>query len=177
MADQVEIELEPGITFYVRPREQRWVPSRGPGYTRGYYTCTDRDMRRKSRLSVYVKNEEVLENFVNRRNRPVDEWRKILRERVLPKFGFPLTGMKWTPTAYCQCPCSPAFTLPGWFGVDGPVVKQSWSTCDFAVEIDFSLLGESSPSLIDASEVSVRAAQVRSYIDAGLAVPAELVDA
>jgi hypothetical protein len=176
VSDSVEIELEPGITFYVRPREQRWVSPRGP-YDRGYYTTSNRSMARKSRLSVYVKNEEVLENFVNRRNRPVDEWRKILRERVLPKFGFPLTGMKWSQYAYCSCPCSPAFILPGWFGTDGPVVRHSWSTCDFAVEIDFALLGESSPSLIDASEVSVRAAQVAAHLANGVAVPAELVEA
>jgi len=170
----VEIPLEPGLTFYVRPRERRWVPSR---YGQGHYTCTERDMTRKSRLSVYVQNESVLENFVNRRNRPVDEWRKILKERVLPRFGFPLVGLRWNPYAYCSCPCSPAFTLPGWFGVDGEVGRESYATIDFAVEIDFALLGESGPSTMAAEDVVWRAANVGEALSQGLVIPAELVTA
>jgi len=177
MDEQVKIELEPGITFYVQPRTRRWVPSRGRGYTPGYYTATDREMTRKSRMSVHVKNEDVFENMVNRRNRPVDEWRKILRDRVFPKVGLPRTGMKWSQYAYCSCPCSPAFILPGWFDANGPIEKQSWDTCDFTVEIDFAIIVESSASLIDKLEASVRAAQVASHVENLTPVPVELVEA
>jgi len=172
----VDIPLEPGITFYVRSREQRYIPPSRP-YDRGHYTVSARDMTRKSRLSVYVENESVMENVVNRRNRPVDEWRKILRERVLPRFGLPTTGLRWTPTAYCSCPCSPAFTLPGWFGTEGPLSKQSWGTVDFAVSIDFALLGESGPSLFDPDDVAWRAASVAEHIAQFTAIPAGLVTA
>ena len=173
----VEIPLEPGLTFYVRPREQHYIRPRSR-YDQGYFTPSDRDMRRKSRMSVYVQNESVEENFVARRNRPVDEWRKILKERVLPRFGLPITGLRWEPYAYCSCPCSPAFVLPGWFGTEGPLSKQSWGTVDFAVNIDFALLGESSSSVLEPGDLARRAAMVSEMLmDSSVSIPAEILTA
>jgi len=169
------IELEPGITVTVCERSRRWVS--GP-LGRGYYTESVRDMRRKSRIFVFPKNEPLFENMVNRRNRPVDQWRAILKERVNPRLGLPTTGMRWNTKAGCSmCPCSPGFTLPGWFGAEGPLSRDNWNTLDFHVEIDFATLGESGPSTLDADEVSIRAMILGQQVTEGVVADGALVAA
>ena len=58
---------------------------------------------RKARAYVGVKNESLAENLVNRRNRPVVEYKKIVQQ-VLWSLGMETT-FSWNQRAGCSCPC------------------------------------------------------------------------
>ena len=60
----------------------------------------------KSRLYVDV-NENVLENLENRFNRPVSEYRRLLK----PVFKAMGVKARWSQKAGCSCGCSPGFIL------------------------------------------------------------------
>lgn len=67
---------------------------------------------------VWVKNESILENLVNRHNRPVDAYRSLLPEALSQGLDVPAyTGerwakqARWSQKAGCSCPCSPGFKL------------------------------------------------------------------
>jgi hypothetical protein len=170
---EVKIELQPGITVSPRERERKYVYGGG----RPYLSMTIREKERRSRMYVWPKNESVMENFVNRRHRPVEAWRSVLKSSVLPKLAIPTTGMRWDTKAGCStCPCSPGFVLPGWFGIEGPVARNSWDTIDFHVTIDFAVLDESAPSTLDPDDVSIRAAIVGQQIASGITVDGALVE-
>lgn len=64
-------------------------------------------------MRVYIwPSETVLEQFFNRRARPVSEYRKNILPEVLKIQGLPAdTKYRWSQTAGCQCGCSPAFIL------------------------------------------------------------------
>ena len=63
-------------------------------------------------LYVWPEDESVLENFINRRNRPITLYRK----EVLPviKKLFDMSDdvkFSWSNKAGCSCPCSPGFVI------------------------------------------------------------------
>lgn len=62
---------------------------------------------------VYIwPSETVLEQFINRRARPVTEYRKNILPEVLNFQGLPAdTKAKWSQYAGCSCGCSPGFIL------------------------------------------------------------------
>lgn len=63
----------------------------------------------KVRIFMHITDESLAENLVNRRNRPVMEWRKIVQQ-VLWHYKMD-TKFTFSQYAGCSCPCSPGFIL------------------------------------------------------------------
>lgn len=64
-----------------------------------------------ARIYFFVKDETILDNLINRRSRPMTEYRKLLPS-VFAKAGLPTdTKVKWRQTAGCSCGCSPGFII------------------------------------------------------------------
>lgn len=68
---------------------------------------TWREYNAKTRVYVSIENKTILENLVNRRQRPVAVFRDALN--TLPE----LQGkkFKWSQKAGCSCGCSPGFIV------------------------------------------------------------------
>ena len=66
----------------------------------------------KSRVYIFPKNESVLDQFINRRSRPLNVYRDILRQG-LSSIGIDLNNIsyKWSQKAGCPCGCSPGFII------------------------------------------------------------------
>ncbi len=89
----------------------------------------------KSRLYVSIKDENMLENLLNRRNRPVAEYKKLLA----PVFKMLDTKARWSQTAGCSCGCSPGFILDRPVRVAGQGLPQTfWITITGAAKNDGS---------------------------------------
>jgi hypothetical protein len=71
--------------------------------------------RTKTRVYVHPTGETVLENFKNRRSRPLNTCREALRTG-LSALGVDLSRVdyKWSQKAGCSCGCSPGFIVDGW---------------------------------------------------------------
>ena len=69
------------------------------------------DRANNCRIYVGAKDETVAENFLNRRNRPVEQWRFIVK-LVMDKMGRSTKGLRWSQRAGCRCGCSPGFIAP-----------------------------------------------------------------
>lgn len=68
-------------------------------------------------LYVFPTGESIVENLMNRRERPYTEWKKLVPE-ILKKAGFSdkeIKGIKpsWSQKCGCGCGCSPGFRLNG----------------------------------------------------------------
>lgn len=72
----------------------------------------------KDKIYLWPKNETILENLVNRRNRPTDFYKKevlpeLFREiaATQPDMANTLRSRKWgwRQKCGCTCPCSPGF--------------------------------------------------------------------
>jgi hypothetical protein len=72
------------------------------------------------RVFVFESGETVMEDLMNRRNRPVDVYRAVA-EAALAALGFKDPGLKWSQKAGCTCPCSPGFIGQGDIGGHGDV--------------------------------------------------------
>ena len=69
----------------------------------------------KNRVYIFPKGESLLENLMNRKGRPYNEYRKHVMPDVLEAMGLPRhTKVKWSQYAGCSCPCSPGFIVPGY---------------------------------------------------------------
>jgi hypothetical protein len=73
----------------------------------------ERGYNKESRLSVFVKGENMLENLQNRTSRPSKFYRKEVLPVVLKHFGLTPDRVQWSQYAGCSCPCSPGFILKG----------------------------------------------------------------
>lgn len=62
----------------------------------------------KSRLFLWVEDEDVFENLQNRRDRLVTEYKKLLAP-VFQMLG--VNKARWSQKAGCSCGCSPGFIL------------------------------------------------------------------
>lgn len=76
-----------------------------------------KEMREKAKAYFFIENETLMENLENRRNRPYNEYRKML-PGVFKEAGFTeeqVAGVKarWSQYAGCPCGCSPGFILEG----------------------------------------------------------------
>lgn len=83
----------------VRPKAQRY---------RGRYKV-------KPRVYVWPAGETIMENLINRRDRPLREFRSIMHTG-LNKIGVDTAKLdiKWSQKAGCPCGCSPGFIVDGW---------------------------------------------------------------
>ena len=69
----------------------------------------------KSRVYVSPVGETVVENMRQRRSRPLNTYRDVLRQG-LDQMGVDLSKIeyKWSQKAGCGCGCSPGFIIDGW---------------------------------------------------------------
>lgn len=91
------------ITVFVR--RDRPVPT-------GYSRAAEREYRAYARIYVHPAGETILENLVERRNRPTALYRELMPE-ILRRAGLPAdTKVTWSQHAGCSmCPCSPGFIV------------------------------------------------------------------
>jgi hypothetical protein len=70
--------------------------------------------QKAGRVYVWLKGENVLENFVARHNRPHQVYRDYLVD-ALERVGASLEGctVNWSQKAGCGCGCSPGFVVRG----------------------------------------------------------------
>jgi hypothetical protein len=69
----------------------------------------------KTRIYVWLKNENMLENMANRFSRPYD----VYKQEVLPKLELPAGAkVRWSQKAGCSCGCSPGFVVDAVLGYD-----------------------------------------------------------
>jgi hypothetical protein len=74
--------------------------------------------RAATRIYIWPKGETILENLMNRRDRPYTTYRKEVLPGVLAGLGIRYQDVKvrWSQYAGCtMCPCSPGFILDGYF--------------------------------------------------------------
>ena len=66
------------------------------------------------RVYIHMTNETVLENLINRRSRPLNEFRAVLRQ-ALANMGVDQSKItyRWSQKAGCSCGCSPGFVIGG----------------------------------------------------------------
>lgn len=70
--------------------------------------CAEYDQT--TRVYVWPKNENILENLTNRQNRPYKEYKRLV-EKELEDAGYECK-VRWSQKAGCKmCPCSPGFVL------------------------------------------------------------------
>lgn len=68
----------------------------------------------KSRIFFFHNNESILDNLINRHDRPQKAYRQLLPQ-IMEQNGF--NGkVRWSQRAGCSCPCSPGFIVDGWNG-------------------------------------------------------------
>ena len=72
----------------------------------------------KTRIYVWPKDESVMENLTNRRDRPVEVWRPIALAAanmcgLHPKGRTVAEVIAWSQKAGCSCGCSPGFIVKG----------------------------------------------------------------
>lgn len=86
---------------------------------------------RKTRVYVWPKGETVMDNLMNRRSRPINEFRSAAY-RALSCMGVDLTrvDLKWSQKAGCSCGCSPGFIVDGY----DPVIDGK----DMHVDVEMS---------------------------------------
>jgi len=77
-------------------------------------TTTNRKAFNKT-ARVYIwpnEKETVVEQMVNRRCRPHQQWRRDVMPKVIQELKLPFdTKYRWSQFAGCSCPCSPGFIL------------------------------------------------------------------
>lgn len=105
---------------------------------------TRQTKQKQSRIYVWPAGETIIQNLVNRRIRPFDEYRKVVIEE-LKKRNVQVSDirLRWSKHAGCRmCPCSPGFIVDGYdpflHGKDLHIVVEgddSGATLDEAVAI------------------------------------------
>lgn len=63
------------------------------------------------RMYVDVKENNLLENLMNRTRRPYNVYKTMIHDSLLGQM-FNLGKLRWSQRAGCSCPCSPGFILP-----------------------------------------------------------------
>lgn len=78
---------------------------------RRVYRGNWRDYSKTPRMYVRVEDETVFDNLVNRKRRPYNIYKSMLRGSGVSKV-LQLGNLQWSQKAGCTCPCSPGFILP-----------------------------------------------------------------
>ncbi len=73
-----------------------------------------KEKSKKVRVYIFTDGENIMDDLMNRRSRPCDEYRKEVMPGVLKEMGLPTdTKFSWKQNAGCRCGCSPGFIIPG----------------------------------------------------------------
>lgn len=76
-----------------------------------------RDKRRSSyflkpRIFIFPASESIIDNLMNRHDRPHKAWETNLIPIIFKALGIPeMTKVRWSQKAGCTCPCSPGFII------------------------------------------------------------------
>jgi len=69
-----------------------------------------------SRIYIWPNGETIIQNLINRRQRPYTQYRREVLPKLFSQLGWsPDTRVRWSSYAGCSCPCSPGFIV-----TDGP---------------------------------------------------------
>lgn len=72
---------------------------------------------------ISIEDETMLDNLIERRNRPYERWKPIVEE-ALRDHGIKFEEIKWNQKAGCSmCPCSPGFVIKS-----GDIGRDIWIT-------------------------------------------------
>lgn len=84
-----------------------------------------------SRSIVYVHpvGETLIDNLMNRRNRPIKLWRKYATE-ALAERGVQYSKLSWRQNAGCSCGCSPGFIA------EDVTFNGRWDPLEIWVEVE-----------------------------------------
>ena len=67
-----------------------------------------------TRVYIFPKGETLMDNLINRKQRPYTTYKKEVMPAVLEAMGLPSnTKIRWSQYAGCSCPCSPGFIVEG----------------------------------------------------------------
>lgn len=85
-----------------------------------------REYEAAPRMYVDVADETILDNLMNRRRRPYNEYKRMIRMSGLPTV-IDLTKLSWSQKAGCSmCPCSPGFILNPQRVIAGELEFRRW---------------------------------------------------
>ena len=77
----------------------------------------NKPVRHRYRTKIYVwpRGENVLQNLENRRSRPIKAFRQAAK-KALEGLGVDHSSLdiRWSQRAGCGCGCSPGFIVEGW---------------------------------------------------------------
>ena len=74
---------------------------------------------RKARVYLFPKGEKILDNLMNRHQRPFTVYKKEVIPAVLAAMGLAAdTKVRWSQTAGCGCGCSPGFIIDSVLGTE-----------------------------------------------------------
>jgi hypothetical protein len=76
-----------------------------------YKGTTHREFFAAPRMYVSVTDETIIDNLMNRKRRPYNVYKTLLRGSLLEQV-LDLGNLKWSQHAGCTCNCSPGFILP-----------------------------------------------------------------
>jgi len=69
---------------------------------------------KQTRIYVWPQGETIMDNLMNRKQRPHTIYKKEVIPSVLEKMGLSAdTKVRWSQYAGCSCPCSPGFIVDG----------------------------------------------------------------
>ena len=69
-------------------------------------------------IYLWPKGENAIDNLVNRRTRPYNDYKKDVIPEILTAMELPSdTKVRWSQKAGCSCGCSPGFVLDDVHGV------------------------------------------------------------
>ena len=73
-----------------------------------------KDWVKQTRIYVWPQGESLMDNLMNRKQRPFAQYKKEVIPSVLEAMGLPAdTKVRWSQYAGCSCPCSPGFVVDG----------------------------------------------------------------
>lgn len=107
MEGDIEIESAARGGMKILIREKKWE-HRSDARARRHV------LNRETHIHISIEKESVLDNLMNRRQRPYTTWKKELIPLVA-KLIFEETGLimgskiSWNQKLGCSCPCSPGF--------------------------------------------------------------------
>jgi hypothetical protein len=92
-------------------------------------------MHRKTHVHVRIEDEGVLENLMNRRQRPYTTWKKellpVVARMIKDDTGLTMDKERnWNQRLGCSCPCSPGFGTVLYNEEGRPVAYTVWVTIE-----------------------------------------------
>lgn len=88
--------------------------------TSGYeaWKRATKEKHRSAQIHIFLSGEKLIDNLMNRRQRPYTMYRKELIPQILKEMKLPAnTKVFWRQNAGCSCGCSPGFIVDGAYGM------------------------------------------------------------